>query len=88
MAIKITGYGIFTSTGGNKCIQCQTRMRKDMPYMSPVTGKRVIRELKGKSLCVSCMLELAGNITTKIRNDERGVDLYEKRRFIEHLDKD
>ena len=85
--IKITGYGIFISTGGNKCVQCQTRMRKGLPYMSPVTGKKNPRELKGKSICVSCISELTTNVEEKL-GDKKGLDLFEKRRFLEHLDKD
>ena len=89
MAVKITGYGIFTSTGGNKCIQCGVRMRKGLPYLSPVTGKRTIRELKGKSICVSCIGELSDNVTSAISKlDDSELDLYEKKRFLEHLDKD
>lgn len=85
MAIKITGYGIFKSTGGNKCIQCGVRMRKGLPYMSPVTGKKSIRELKGKSICVSCISELSAKVTVGVSSDKE-LDLYEKKRFLQHLE--
>jgi len=89
MSAKITGYGIFKSTGGNKCIQCGVRMRKGLPYMSPVTGKRIIRELKGKSLCVSCINDMSEKVTVQLSElDEKELDLYNKKRFLHHLDKD
>jgi hypothetical protein len=89
MATKITGYRIFTSTGGNTCVQCKVRMRKGLPYLSPITGKRVIRELKGKSVCIACVQELADSATTMLSQcDERDVDKYQAKRFLEHLDKE
>lgn len=57
--------------------------------MSPITGKRKIRELKGKSICVACITELTTNVERKINEcGEKEVSQYEKRRFLEHLDKD
>jgi len=83
--VKITGYRIFRSTGGNKCVQCKTRMRKGLPYLSPVTGKNVVRELKGKSICISCIQELTDNIDEKMNGEEDSLKKYEQRRFLEHL---
>jgi hypothetical protein len=87
MSSKTTGYGIFKSTGGNRCIQCGIRMRKGLPYMSPVRGKRIIREIKGKSICVSCIKELAEKVAVNLTAiNDKELDLYEKRRFLSHLD--
>ena len=87
--IKITGYGIFQSTGGNKCIQCGVRMRKGLPYLSPVTGKKTIRELKGKSICVACIDELSQKVTVSVESlDAKELELYQSKRFLHHLDKD
>ena len=89
MATKITGYGVFKSSGGNKCIHCNTRMRKGLPYLSPITGKRVIRELKGKSICVSCIKMVVENVDTKLQDcGIKSLEKFEQRRFLEHLDKD
>jgi len=86
MAIKVTGYKVFVSTGGNNCIQCDTRMRKGIPYVSPVRNKKNPVETKGKSICMSCLRD----IYTKSMNllGEEGLkelDLYDKRRFLDKL---
>ena len=89
MASKITGYGVFRSSGGNKCIHCNTRMRKGLPYLSPVRGKRVIRELKGKSICVSCIKVIVDSVDAKLLEcGKNSLEKFEQRRFLEHLDKD
>lgn len=87
MAIKITGYRIYKSSGGNTCIQCGTRMRKGLPYMSPVTGKKNPRELRGKSICVACIGSLTGEVDRRVNEcGEKEIDRYQKRRFLEHFD--
>lgn len=86
MSTKITGYGIFKSSGGNTCIQCKIRMRKGLPYMSPVKGKKNPRELKGKSICATCMSEIINNMEAKIKECGTGeIEKYERRRFMEHF---
>lgn len=86
MAIKITGYRIFKSSGGNKCIQCNTRMRKELTYLSPIKGKRIVHQLTSKSICLPCLEELVDN--AKRMTDPLTIEKYEKRRFLEHLDKE
>ena len=85
MATKVTGYRISTSTGGNTCVQCGTRMRKGLPYLTPVRGKRVVREIAGKSICVSCIQELMVKTDTELEGKDKSLDLYQKKRFIDHL---
>jgi hypothetical protein len=83
MATKITGYKVSLSTGGNTCVQCGTRMRKGLPYLAPVRGKRVIHELVGKSICVSCIKELMERTDQELEGKEQSLDYYEKKRFTD-----
>lgn len=86
MASKITSYKTFISSGGNTCRVCGTRMRKGLTYVAPVSGKRVVTEKRGNSICVTCINELAGKVNTDI--DAKELEIYERRRFLEHLDKE
>ena len=86
MATKITGYQVSLSSGGNKCLQCGTRMRKGLPYLTPVRGKRVLHELVGKSICVSCIKVLVEEVEGKLEGKEKSLDYYEKKRFVDFLD--
>lgn len=88
MATKVTGYRIFTSTGGNVCIQCKVRMRKGLPYIAPITGKRKERQLTGKSLCMTCVNELHDSMTKTTQVLQAEIERYERRRFLTHLDKE
>lgn len=88
MSVKITGYKIFISTGGNTCIQCKMRMRKGLPYISPITGKKKQRKLIGKSLCMTCVEELQKSIGEMAQSLQTDVEKYERRRFLTHLDKE
>ena len=89
MAPKITGYRMFKSSGGNSCVQCKTRMRKGLPYLSPIKGKHVIHELKGKSICIACLLELYNNAQGILSGcEDKELDKFQARRFLEHLDKE
>jgi hypothetical protein len=83
--MKISGYKIYKSSGGNKCIQCGTRMHKGLPYLSPVTGKKEPREMKGKSICISCIRELTEVVDRKSDDATDKIERYEQRRFLEHL---
>ena len=84
--VKITGYKTFISTGGNKCIQCNTRMAKGLPYIAPVSGKRVVKELTGKSICISCIEELSKRVDSNLdKSNEKQLERYETRRFLENL---
>lgn len=87
MAVKITGYKVFTSSGGNKCVQCNTRMEKDLPYVAPITGKNRIRELTGKSICIACLENINKSVDKELEscNNEQQ-DKYEKRRFLTHFE--
>lgn len=86
MAKKITGYKIYKSSGGNTCIQCDTRMSKGLPYMSPVTGKRKIKKLTGKSICITCIKDIYNIAIDKVSDKKKAVERYQTRRFLEHLD--
>lgn len=88
MAIKITGYGVYLSSGGNKCVQCGTRMRKGLPYLAPIRGKRVIHEVQGRSICISCIEHLTEDVNKSLQGKELDIERYERRRFMEHMDKD
>ena len=80
---------MFISTGGNTCVQCKVRMRKGLPYVSPVKGKFKVHQLKGKSLCIACLLELYNNAQGLLKEcDDKELDLFQSKRFLEHLDKD
>lgn len=86
MAIKITGYEVRVSTGGNTCVQCNTRMRKGLPYLTPIQGKRVVKEVKGRSICISCIDALTEKVTENLTGKEKDVLKYEQRRFLTHFD--
>lgn len=89
MASKITNYKVFISSGGNTCVSCGTRMRKGLPYVAPVSGKRVIREKRGKALCVTCVKSLDDMLDSKLSELEpKELETYERRRFLEHMDKE
>lgn len=54
--------------------------------MSPVKGKKNPRELKGKSICATCMSEIINNMEAKIKECGTGeIEKYERRRFMEHF---
>ncbi|MCP3686743.1 MAG: hypothetical protein GY861_29240 [bacterium] len=86
MADKLTGYKVFVSSGGNTCLGCGTRMRKGLPYIAPISGKRVIREKTGKSICITCISELTEKMDVIAEASE--LEIYERRRFLEHMDKE
>lgn len=89
MANKLTGYNVFKSSGGNTCVCCGTRMRKELPYLAPISGKRVIREMRGKAICVSCVRDMNNLIDSKLSElDPKELETYERRRFLEHMDKE
>jgi len=86
---KIKGYGVFISSGGNTCVQCGVRMRKGLPYMSPVKGVKTVKELKGKSICITCIEELTDKVAKELKKvGESELDKYNTRRFMEHFDKE
>ena len=88
MAVKVIGYQIYLSSGGNTCVQCRTRMRKGLPYLSPVKGRKKREEIRGKSLCLECIREMMENVEDKLQSVPKAErERYATRRFLEHLDK-
>jgi hypothetical protein len=86
MSTKLTGYRILKSSGGNKCLQCGTRMRKGLPFMVPIKGKRVIHSTVGKSLCCVCLEELHNKAQEMIKESGiENLERYNNRRFLEKL---
>jgi hypothetical protein len=84
----ITGYKCFTSNGGNKCLHCGTKMRKGLPFMSPVSGKTAPHQLKsGKAICVFCIQKMMDDFTDMLdKCDPKDLDIYATKRFVAHLD--
>ena len=86
MAATITGYRIFTSKGGNKCLHCKTKMVKGLPYLSPVSGKEVIHERKGKAICMACLELLYTKFQEKLEDcPDKDIDKFNTKRFVKHL---
>lgn len=89
MKVKTTGYRLAISSGGAKCIQCNTRISKGLPYLVPVAGVRVVRELKGKCLCVGCLDDMHQRAEKVVAGASLKVyDNFQRKRFLTNLDKE
>ena len=89
MKVKTTGYRIAVSGGNVKCIQCKTRLSAGLPYLVPVSGVRVVRELKAKSLCVACLQDMTKKAEIIVEGSTSTVyDNYQRKRFLANFDKE